>query len=193
MMSAFRLRLAFAIAGLAAALSIPSCRGTPKPSAEQIAPPVTPAPVLPPTGDHQATQPPSASATATKPAPATQPVKRDIAKTAYEENSPYRVETTVLSPDDPQAGWLRILAMDKATRKATVSGVFPQQNKMVVDTDNVERLSVDLSMLPIKPRQQIILQLDRQGIELSQKHRGRVVLQRSHTGLWTVRTPIPRE
>ena len=35
--------------------------------------------------------------------------------------------------------------------------------------------------------------LDKQGIELSRKHRGRILLRRSQTGLWTVLTPIPRQ
>jgi len=146
-----------------------------------------------PPGEQRDEEPSSRPPTATKPAPVAQPARHDIARTAYQETSPYRVDTVVLSPDDPQAGWLRILALDKPTRKATVSGVFPRQNVMQVDTDNVGKLSIDLSMLPIKPRRQIIVQLDRQGIELSQRHRGRVVLQRSHTGLWTVLTPIPQE
>jgi len=186
--------LAWVIAALAFALCSPSCRQTPKTPPEQVPPPVSAEPVMPRSpGKHRDGEPSSRPPATIRSAPVAQSARHDIARTAYQETSPYRVDTVVFSPDDPQAGWLRILALDKPTRKATVSGVFPRQNVMQVDTDNVGKLSIDLSMLPIKPRRQIIVQLDRQGIELSQRHRGRVVLQRSHTGLWTVLTPIPRE
>lgn len=176
--------------GIAVALVSGGCRETPKPSAETptTTPKTEPAarPEVPSPAPETNIPPP-----ASQPA-ATQAVKPERPKPKYEDVPPYRVVITVGSPDDPQAGWLHIDSQMNDKQEATVYGQFPEANKMDVDTNNVADMTLDLSMLPIRPRQRIILRIDKQGIELSQKHRGKIQLNRGATGKWEVMTPIPR-
>ena len=182
---------------ITAALALVGCRETPKPPSEQPAPRTAPA--VPPTAE-QPIAPPAEAAPSTQPAAppssqpaATRPAVRKPSKTSYEEDRPpYSVDTTITALDDPQAGWLHVEALADEKQSATVHGQFPEANRMEVETTNVAGLSIDLSMLPIKPKRSIILWIDRQGIELSQRHRGRILLSRSSTGHWTVLTPVPR-
>ena len=143
-------------------------------------------PVSRPAPKSQAVEPPPVA-----PAPTSLPAAPESPKPAYTHEPPYRVTTTIRSLDDPQAGWLRIESLADREQSATVTGTFPSANTMRVDTGNVEQLSIDLSMLPLQPRRSRILHIDRTSIELSQRHRGRIQLQRSSTGHWTVVTPIP--
>lgn len=166
----------------AMALAI-GCREAPKSPVSRPAAPESQA-VEPPLSKPQAVEPaPLASAPASQPKPP---------KPVYTHEPPYRVATTIRSLDDPQAGWLRIESLADREQSATVTGTFPSANTMRVDTGNVEQLSIDLSMLPLQPRRSRILHIDRTSIELSQRHRGRIQLQRSSTGHWTVITPIPQ-
>ncbi len=98
---------------------------------------------------------------------------------------------TIAPASMPAAGWLHIESLANQDRPARIPGQFPEANKMDVDTDNVSALTLDLSMLPIRPRHRIILRIDKQGIDISPRHRGRIRLERSPTGQWTVTTPPP--
>jgi hypothetical protein len=154
------------------------CKETPKPRPE---------PMTKPTTEPKAPEPPIATAPAVAPeAPAKPP------KPTYEHKPPYRVDMTIDTPEAEQPGWIRIEAFADEKQPATAHGVFPEQNKIRVDTENVAVLSIDIDMLPLKAKTRRILQIDGQGIELSQRHRGHVVLKRSTTGDWSVITKPPK-
>ena len=169
-------------------LSLVGCRETPRPAGE------TPA-ATPRTAPATSAAPTQPAAKQTAP-PASMPAEasaagRERPKPPYHDVPPYRVAFTIDSPDDPQAGWLHIESFADKGRAARVSGLFPEANKIDVDTDNVSALTLDLSMLPIRPKHRIILRIDRQGIDISPRHRGKIRLARSPTGQWTVTTPPP--
>jgi hypothetical protein len=176
----------------AGALAWMGCRETPKPPPELPATMPKTAPAAPPEAESVApplTQP--TAPVASRPAAAEVP-RPKLPKPQYEDVPPYRVVITVGSPDDPQAGWLHIESLADDKREAAVNGLFPEANRIRVDTNNVAELSLDLSMLPIRPKRRIILSIDNEGIELSQRHKGKIRLSRSPTGHWTVTTPIPQ-
>ena len=131
-----------------------------------------------------ATQPATTQLVATKPA-ATLPAS------TYDSKPPYQVKLYVRKPEDKQPGWLKILELANSDVPATAEGTFPQQNRFYVDTNNVSQVSIDINHLPLAPRKRIILQIDKQGIEIARK-KGRkyVTLQQRPTGEWVVvKTP----
>jgi len=181
-------RTAFVLLLSAGWLSFAGCRETPRPAAETPAATPRTTPVELPAQ----TQPAAAKTIAPASMPADLPAaKPERPKPPYDDAPPYRVAFTVGSPDEPQAGWLHIESLANQDRPARITGQFPEANKMDVDTDNVSALTLDLSMLPIRPRHRIILRIDKQGIDISPRHRGRIRLERSPTGQWTVTTPPP--
>ncbi len=157
------------------------CRETPKPATE--APP--PMPKTAPAAPREA--PPAAEPA---PPPASKPARHERPKPIYENERPFRVDATVSSPDDPQAGWLRIEALTDKDQEARIKGLFPEPNDLRVETLNVSELTIDLSMLPIEAGRRIILHIDRQGIEISQRYRDtKLRLVRGPTGHWAVPPP----
>ena len=150
-----------------------------KPAASDVET-ATPAPV--------ATPPPATPPAATQPA-TTQPVTTRPAST-YHPKPPYPVELYVLDPDEKQPGWIRImeLANDKAI--ATGKGTFPEQNRIYITTDNVQRLRIHIKHLPLNLRKRTILRIDEQPMVLStKKKREHVFLHRLSTGEWVVDPP----
>lgn len=125
---------------------------------------------------------------ATSPTNATRP-----AAPRYADEPPFRVDATVDSAGEPQAGWIRIEVFEDKQRPAHVDGLFPEANKIHVNTDNARELTLVLSRLPIQPNRRIILYIDRQAIEFSQRFRREDVrLSRGTTGHWSVIAPSPK-
>lgn len=173
------------VLGIALPAGPAACREAPKPPPAQSAPAERPREPSPP---ETAPAPP-----ATKPTPpATQASRPSPRKAVYEETPPFRVENVVLTPTDPQAGWLRIVEMARADAVASVRGEFPEPNRMNIESENVRRLTIDLDALPLKAKTRRILRIDEQPIELYQAHRGKILLERGSAGRWTVLTKPPR-
>lgn len=172
----------------------PACRETPKPTPSQTATapiekPITPPPTLEPI--EKPVTPAATQPVATATAPATAPSKPAPRKAIYEETAPYRVENQVLSPSDPQAGWLKVVTMINKDLPASVTGAFPEANRMEVQTENASQITLDLDMLPLKAKTRRILRIDEQTIDLYQSHRGKILLERNRASQWTVLTRPP--
>jgi hypothetical protein len=134
------------------------------------------------------TKPVTTKPAATKPAatkPATMPAS------TYDSKPPYPVKLHVRSPDDKQPGWLKIIELANPDTLANADGKFPEQNRFYVETQNVKQIRIHVSHLPLAPRKRIILQIDKQGIEITRKkNRKFVILERRPTGEWVVvKTP----
>ena len=133
---------------------------------------------------------PATSAPATEPAtqPATEPADALPAST-FDTKPPYAVQLYVRKPEDKQPGWLKVLNLANENALATASGVFPEQNRLEVNTDNVRRLQIELGYLPLAERKRVVLHIDKQGIEITQRDRQFVTLERRPTGQWVVEKP----
>ncbi len=116
---------------------------------------------------------------------ATQPAATQPAST-YDSKPPYPVQLYVRSPEDEQPGWLKVLELADEKQPAAVKGSFPEQNIMIVETQNVRRIQIHVGHLPLAAGRRITLRIDKQGIEILRKGREFVVLKRSLTGEWVI-------
>ncbi|HSW45126.1 MAG TPA: hypothetical protein VLM89_06105 [Phycisphaerae bacterium] len=159
------------------AAGMPACK---KSSEHKVVPPSTQPEARP------AASAPATTAAASEPAsqPTTQAASQPVS--SYISHPPYPVQLYVLSPEDKQPGWLKILQLADDNALAVCKGVFPEQNLIEVETGNVARLRIHIGHLPIGERKRIVLRLDGQGIELARKNRAFVILQRSPTGQWRI-------
>ena len=132
------------------------------------------------------TQPATEPATQAATAPETRP-ESDLPQSIYSSEPPYPVELYVRSPEkDEQPGWIRILELER-DGIARASGSFPEQNRIIVDTQNVKRIQVHFGNLPLAEKKRIILRIDRQAIEIVRRPgREMIVLERRPTGQWDV-------
>lgn len=123
---------------------------------------------------------------ATQPA-ATQPVETQPAKpkSTYSHDPPYPVSLFVENPKEKQPGWLRIEALVDDDALGTAKGTFPEQNRIYVDTGNVNRVRIHVGHLPLRPKERVILQIDGQGMVIS-RSREFTTLERLGTGEWVV-------
>lgn len=144
--------------------------------------PVVEAPQTPMTAP--ATEPAAVSATAPATRPTTAPATQPMSK--YDPTPPYPVDLHVRAPEDPQPGWLRVTALADEEALARASGVFPEKNRMYVETENVYGLRVYLRKLPLAEGHRTFLRIDGQNFELLRKGRVYVTLQRRPTGEWDV-------
>ena len=155
--------------------SAPAETSAPQPAATA---PVTVAPL--PARSAPAIKPPAA----TQPAARTQPAATLPAST-YDSRPPYPVQLHVRSPADEQPGWLKIVELVDGDRPATASGTFPEKNRIVVDTGNVQQIRVHVGHLPLARKKRVVLQIDGQAMELS-RQRDFTTLKRRPTGEWVV-------
>lgn len=156
------------------------------------------APSAPTAGEKPATQPQAvATETATMPAtqpatqtqPATKPATRPAGPVStFSSDPPYPVQLYVSDPKEKQPGWLKVLALDEGKDLATVKGVFPQQNLIVIDTENVKRLEIHTGYLPMSQRKRVVLRIDRQPMDIN-RNRRYTVLERRPTGEWIIEKP----
>ncbi len=103
----------------------------------------------------------------------------------YDSKPPYPVELHVRDPREEQPGWLRILKLDDPDLPAGLQGKFPEQNLMIVDTQNVKRIDIHIGHLPLAPGRRIILRIDGNGMELRRGKGQFITLERTATGAWT--------
>ena len=151
-------------------------------SSPEATPPVARSASQPTTQAAAATSQPAQSQPASQSAskPASQPVS------TYNPRPPYPVHLYVRSPEDKQPGWLKILQLANTDTLATCSGVFPEQNVIEIQTNNVQMLSLHIGHLPLAEGKRIVLRIDGQPIELARKNRAFVVFQRRATGRWDI-------
>lgn len=137
-----------------------------------------------------ASQPAPSPAPTAAPSPAqeTRPAESQPEQPAstYDPKPPYPVKLYVHSPEDRQPGWLKILELVDDTQPASATGVFPEKNRIYVDTVNVRRLQIHVGQLPLAAGKRRVLRIDEQGIELARKRREFTLLERSPAGIWTV-------
>ncbi|HUU82960.1 MAG TPA: hypothetical protein VM243_05585 [Phycisphaerae bacterium] len=101
-----------------------------------------------------------------------------------------RVEVRVRTISDPQDGWLRIEAIHPDAPGAWATGGFlREQNKIVIETENVDEFSINLPQLRINWDQRVILRIDDRSSELTRKRRPRLYLRRTPAGAWEVVEP----
>lgn len=104
--------------------------------------------------------------------PATQPRRFDVSRIG-------------INPDRP----LSILEKMRADRPARVAASLQTDNLLVVDTENVARLQLDMLNLPRRQAGRLILRLDGQGLEITGRANRIVYLQRDTVGNWTFARP----
>jgi len=145
-----------------------------------------------PTKAPAASPAPVAPTPAITPAPATQPAATQPAPTSkpastYNSSPPYPVALYVRDADEPQPGWLRIVGLANEDQLATATGEFPEQNRILIDTTNVQRIRIHISHLPLNKRERTVLRIDNQPMVLiTKKKRDYVYMSRRPTGEWVV-------
>jgi len=174
-------------------LALACNRQNQQPPAVKTQPAAEPSAVTPTSpGDRPANKPtdtrPSITPT-TKPTPATRPTDEPPAST-FDTRPPYAVQLYVRKPEDKQPGWLKILTLDDEHAVAKAHGEFPKQNIADVTTENVRSIRVELGYLPLAEGKRVILRIDGQGIEITQRDRRFITLERRSTGQWEVRKPL---
>ena len=123
--------------------------------------------------------------TTTKPASPTEPA----APPSPPENGD-RVVVRIRSLADPQRGWLRIEDIRDSAAGAWATGLLLQHdNKIVIETENVEQFSINLSKLRLNWNRRVVLRIDGRSSELMRKRRPVVHLRRSPAGSWDVVEP----
>ncbi|GMV95933.1 MAG: hypothetical protein AMXMBFR83_03020 [Phycisphaerae bacterium] len=134
--------------------------------------------------------------TAPSPPPATRPQSAPedaLPPSTFDTRPPYTVQLYVRKPEDRQPGWLKVLALSDESATATATGAFPEKNRIEVATANVRRIQVELGYLPLAEGRRVVLRIDNQGIEITQRGRKFITLQRRPTGEWVVERPAANE
>src|SRR5205823_2702228 len=86
--------------------------------------------------------PPPASKPATQESRPESRPHNELPASTYDSKPPYPVRIHVRSPDQDQPGWVRVVQLEDRDVPASLTGSFPEQNLMVVDTQNVQRVEI---------------------------------------------------
>ena len=121
-------------------------------------------------------------AAASQPGPASQ-TTQPAAAASRPSN---RVEIRIRTLADPQDGWLGIEAIRQGAPGAWATGALVLDHKIVIDTEDVEQFSIDLSQLHVNWNRRVILRIDGHASELTKKRRPVLHLRRSPAGSWDV-------
>jgi len=121
-------------------------------------------------------------AVTSQPTPASQPAQATTPTTSR----PNHVELRIHTLTDPQDGWLRIEAIRSDAPGAWATGRFVFDNKIIIETEDVEQFSIDLSQIRINWNRRVILRINGYSSELTKKRRPVVHLRRSPAGSWEV-------
>jgi hypothetical protein len=143
-----------------AMLSLPACEPE-----QRGAPVVTSRPVAEPQQvESQPAEPPAT----TRPAP-----------------DPNSAHVEIRKVTDPQQGWLRIEAIKPNAEMSQITGRFsPADNRLVIDTQQVQRFSIDLGALPVRWDRRVVLRIDQISAELSRKSSPIVHFEVTPAGDW---------
>ena len=124
-------------------------------------------------------------AVTSQPAPASRPAQA----TTQPASPPNHVQVRIHTLADPQDGWLRIEAIRSDAPGAWATGRFVFDNKIIIETEDVEQFSIDLSQIRINWNRRVILRINGYSSELTKKRRPLVHLRCSPTGSWEVVKP----
>jgi hypothetical protein len=131
------------------------------------------------------------SETAPPPVAATRPAEPPVPEPVEPQpQDPAHVEVRIQTLADPQQGWLRIEAIRDSAVGAWATGWFiAEQNKIVIDTEDVDQFSINLSKLRLDWDRRVVLRIDGRSSELTPKRRPILRLRRSPAGSWDVVEP----
>lgn len=174
---------------MALAMALAGCNNKPHSAGNEAVPKDQTAPPVAAT-ETQPAATPTVARTETQSAPE-QPVPASLPASTYDSKPPYPVSIFVRSPEDEQPGWLKIMALANTESTASCTGRFPEQNRIEVQTSNVQQIRLHISHLPLAERKRIILRIDDQAIELARKNRDYVILERRSTGEWDITKSLP--
>ncbi len=125
------------------------------------------------TANENPPQPPEAEQPPFKLPPETQPVSNTS-----------KARVSIESLGDEQTGWLRITAQSTSGRRSSAVARYRAENEFEVDTVNVDRFELDLSLLPVNRTRRFILHIDGQDMLLFPKTMGTIEFARSPEGTW---------
>jgi hypothetical protein len=114
------------------------------------------------------------------------PTQPSLPPSTAETTPPYRVELHIRSPKDKQPGWLKIMELSNEDASAAAMGIFPEQNRINIDTENVRRIRIELGYLPLAEGKRVVLRIDNQPREIVSRDRKFVTMERRPTGEWSV-------
>ena len=144
---------------------------------EREAPPTSP---QTPTPKHA----PPATPPATAPTPKLSPV---APADPPEPVDPFHLTFRLSGPDQAQTGWVRVGQFFNDDQPAGVDAKWEGDNRIIIDTRNVQRMSLDLGRLPVRRGKSLFLRLNGQGIQLSSRHGPVVEFERGQAGNWSLR------
>lgn len=149
---------------------------------QQAKPPVA-VPESQPTATAQPQTMPVEESPATQEVAQTQPAERPrhFEVTELGEIKPDRK----LSADQP----LAILSKSNGQKQSRLRAVLKSDTLLVIDTENVQALRLDLLNLPREQGGRLVLHIDGQGIEITGKKNQIIYLQRSSVGEWSFGRP----
>ncbi len=85
---------------------------------------------------------------------------------------------------DKQTGWLYIEAKDEADQPASAIGRVAGKRKLVVKTENVRYIQINLPKAGMPAKRSVILKIDGQGIEITGRYGPIGRFERSKQGVW---------
>ena len=85
---------------------------------------------------------------------------------------------------DEQTGWLKITRQSAAGEASSAVARYQAENEFEIQTENVDRFELDLSLLPVNATRRFILHIDGQDMLVFPKEMGRVSFGRSAEGTW---------
>ena len=101
-----------------------------------------------------------------------------------EPQDPFHLSFELATPDTKQRGWVRVMKFFNQGPPAGVEAHWEGPNRITIDTQNVQLLSLDLGQLPVDRRKSVVLRLNGQGIQLSSGHGPVVQFERGQAGTW---------
>lgn len=187
-------RVTFLLVGISAILAMGPSNGCDQQAGREAAKTPAPQAAAPTVAEPQpsevkaATTQPAATKPAETPKPTTAPATQPeavVPKSTYSSEPPYPVSLFVKDPAEKQPGWLRIDGLVESKQMGTATGTFPEQNRIYVETNNVNRIRIHVTHLPLRPNERVVLQIDKQGMVIS-RSRPFTTLERLATGEWVV-------
>ncbi len=120
----------------------------------------------------------------TAPAPTTAPTPTTHQTTV---TTPGRIVVRVRDLSEPQWGWLVIEEMVESGTPASAIGVVAGPRKLVVTTNNVQGIRIDLPKAGMPSDRRVVLRIDDQGIEITGRRGPIARFERSRQGAWSAR------
>lgn len=97
---------------------------------------------------------------------------------------PFKVELSIDTIADPQVGWFRIERQSRPAKRSSATAQFKIGNDFTIQTENVERWSLDLSQLPVGLDSRVILHIDGLNMTVFPKGSSLLTFNRTPAGRW---------